>query len=179
MKIATAIIICLLLTLAFLTGCNEPVASNVFPPALAGTWQADGSVWRIVLSKDGKVESAVVLMGQAEIKPNETTKFEMKDGRFSHITAGDCIAEYKPAGRELVVSIEQKDIYIPLPGNDVLAGNSVDVFSGPVSRDGKTWNARQLTVFDYGPRFPQDENDINNPQPLTFRKVEEPKKTSR
>jgi hypothetical protein len=176
MKIVTVILACSLLTLSFLIGCNGPASSKAFPPGLAGTWQADGSIWKIVLTKDGRVESAVVLMGEAVIKPNETTKFEMKDGRTSYIKAGECVAEYKPAERELIVSIEQKEIYIALPGNDVLAGNSVDIFSGPVSSDGKTWNAKQITVFDYGPRFPQDENDINNPQPITFRKVEEKKK---
>lgn len=168
-----SILVCSLSALVLLTGCNGPASSNAFPPNVAGTWQAEGSVWKIVLSKDGKVKSALVPMGEAEVRPNETTKFEMKDGKFSHITAGECIAEYKPVERELFVSIEQKEIYMSLPG-DSLTGNSLDIFRGPVSEDGKTWNAEQTTVFDYGPRFPQDENDVNNPQPLTFRKVEEP-----
>jgi hypothetical protein len=152
-------------------GCNGPASSNAFPPGVAGTWQANGSVWKIVLSKDGKVKSALVSMGEAEVRPNRTTKFEMRDGKFSHITAGDCIAEYKPVERELFVSIELKEIYISLPG-DALTGNSLDIFKGPVSEDGKTWNAEWTAVFDYGPRFPQDENDVV-PEPVTFRKVEE------
>jgi len=158
-----------------LTGCNGPASSNVFPPNVAGTWQAEGEVWKIVLTPDGEVNSAVVPLGEAEVRPNQTTKFEMKDGKFSHITAGECLAEYKPVERELFVSIEQKDIYIAFPGDDALTGNTLDIFKGPVSRDGKTWNAEWTAVFDYGPRFPQDENDIV-PEPLVFRKVEEPKK---
>jgi hypothetical protein len=176
MKNVISILVCSLSALVLLTGCNGPASSNAFPPNVAGTWQADGSIWKIVLSKDGKVKSALVPMGEAEVRPNETTKFEMKDGKFSHITAGECIAEYKPVERELFVSIELKDIYISLPG-DSLTGNSLDIFRGPVSEDGKTWNAEQTTVFDYGPRFPQDENDVV-PEPLVFRKVkEQPKPT--
>jgi hypothetical protein len=118
-------------------------------------------------------------MGEAEVRPNQTTEFEMKDGNISHITAGDCIAEYNPSTRELFVSIELKDIYISLI-DDSLTGNSLDIFRGPVSKNGKTWNTEWTNIFDYGPRFPQDENDINNPQPVVFKKVtEKPKSTHR
>ncbi len=174
MRNAISILVCSFLTLVCLAGCNEPAASNVFPPGVAGTWQADGSPWKIVLSKDGKVKSALVPMGEAEVSPNKTTKFEMKDGKMSHITAGECFAEYKPVERELFVSIQQKDIHIAM-GNDALDGNSLDIIKGPVSEDGKTWNAEWINIINYGPRFPQDENDIA-PEPLTFRKVEEKKK---
>jgi hypothetical protein len=174
MKNVISILVCSFLTLVCLTGCNGPASSKAFPPDIAGTWQADGSAWKIVLSKDGKVKSALVSLGEAEVRPNKTTKFEMRTGEISHITAGDCIAEYKPVKRELFVSIELKDIYIAFPA-EALTGNTLDIFKGPVSEDGKTWNAEQITVFNYGPRFPQDENDII-PEPIIFRKVGEPKK---
>ncbi len=168
------ILVCIVAVFCLTGGCNGPASSNVFPPGIAGTWQAEGEVWKIVLTPDGEVNSAVVPMATAEVSPNKTTEFEMKDGKMSHITAGECIAEYNPSTRQLFVSIELKEIYIALPA-DALTGNSFDIFKGPVSRDGKTWNAEWTNVFDYGPRFPQDENDIV-PVPLTFRKVEEPKK---
>ena len=174
MRNVISILVCSFLTLVSLTGCNGPASSNVFPPSVAGTWQADGEVWKIVLTPDGEVNSAVVLMATTEVRPNQTTKFEMKDGKLSHITAGECLAEYNPSTRQLFVSIELEDIHIAFP-EDTLTGNSLDIFKGPVSRDGKTWNAERTNVFDYGPRFPQDENDIV-PEPLVFRKVEQPKK---
>ena len=174
MKNVISIFVCSFLTLVCLTGCNGPASSNVFPPSVAGTWQAEGEVWKIVLTPDGEVNSAVVPMATTEVRPNQTTKFEMKDGKLSHITAGECLAEYNPSTRQLFVSIELEDIHIAFP-EDTLTGNSLDIFKGPVSRDGKTWNAERTNVFDYGPRFPQDENDIV-PEPLVFRKVEQPKK---
>jgi hypothetical protein len=177
MKNVISILVCSFLTIVSLTGCNGPASSNAFPPSVAGTWQAEDGLLKIVLSKDGKVESAVVsLAGGTDVRPNETTTFEMKDGKMGRVTAGDCLVEYNPPTRELFVSIEIKEIYIPL-GDDALTGNSVDLFKGPVSWDGKTWNAKWTAVFDYGPRFPQDENDVNNGiQTVVFRKVkEEPK----
>jgi len=169
------------LTFMFFSGCNGPVSSNPsvvgFPPELAGTWQAEGEVWKIVLTPAGEVNSVLVPMAETEVRPNQTTEFEMQDGSFSHITAGECIAEYNPSTRELFVSIELKDIYVSFPA-DSLAGNSLDIFRGPVSKDGSTWNTEWTNIFDYGPRFPQDENDINNPQPIVFKKVEEQTKVA-
>jgi len=38
--------------LAGLVGCQGPTA---LPPDIAGTWKADNSSWKIVLSPEGKV----------------------------------------------------------------------------------------------------------------------------
>jgi hypothetical protein len=110
-------------------------------------------------------------MGQAEIRPNETTKIEMKDGQFSTYKAGDCPVEYTPATRELFVSIELEDIHIVFLDN-VIDGKSTDRFVGPVSQDGKEWTTEWIKIFDYGPRFPQDPNDIYA-EPLVFDKIED------
>jgi hypothetical protein len=185
MRNAISILVCSLMALACLNGCNEPsgnkpASSNVFPPGIAGTWQGEDGIWKIVLSKDGKLESAVVapIAGGTEIRPNETTTFEMKDGKMSHVIPGDCIVNYNPATRELSVSIEIKEIYISM-GDDALTGNTLDIFKGPVSWDGKTWKAEWTNVFDYGPRFPQDENDvIGGIKTVVFRKIKEKPKTA-
>jgi hypothetical protein len=183
-----SVLYCSLLAFVFFCGCEnsgrktaapaatgkggESAGADKFPAFPAGTWQAQDSPWRIVLAPDGTVDSAVVAMAEVEVRPNKTTEFEMKDGRISHITAGELFAEYKPVGRQLFVSIELKDIHIVFP-DDLLAGNSIDNFTGTVSEDGRTWNAEQITVFDYGPRFPQTPDDINHPNPIVFNKVEE------
>ncbi len=139
------------------------------PPEVAGTWQARDSLWKIVLNPDGTVSSAVVDMGNVEVRPNETSKTEMKDGQFSTYKAGDYIAEYTPATRELYVSVEMESIHVVYLDN-VVDGNSVDRFVGPVSQDGKTWIADWIKLFDYGPRFPQDPNHTYQ-GPVTFEKV--------
>jgi hypothetical protein len=177
MRYVLRFLCCSVLALVFFSGCNGPASSNpgspAFPSYLAGTWQAEDGVWKIVLEPNGTVGSVLVPMGEAEVRPNQTTEFEMKDGSISHITAGECIAEYNPSTRELFISVEQKEVYILIP-DYIVTGNSIDIFRGPVSRDGKTWNAEWTNVFNF-PLFPQDENEII-PQPLVFKKVvEKPK----
>lgn len=110
-------------------------------------------------------------MGEVEIRPNQTTKVEMIDGSISTFKAGDCIVEYIPNTRELFVSVEMKEIHVVYLDN-MLDGNSIDRFVGPVSKDGKTWTADWINVFDYGPHFPQDANDIYA-GPLIFEKVKD------
>ena len=150
---------------------QPPVSEAVLPPDIAGTWKAQDSPWKIVLSPDGTVSSAVIPMGVVEVKPNQTTKTEMKDGSYSTFRAGDCVVEYMPTTRELFVSIQMEEIHVVFLDN-AIDGNSIDRFIGPVSEDGKVWTADRVTVFDYGPRFPQDANDTFGGQ-LIFEKIEQ------
>jgi len=149
-------------------GARDP--GHVLLLDITGTWKAQDSPWKIVISSDGTVSSAVIPMGEVEIKPNQTTKVEMKDGSFSTFKAGDCVVEYTPKVRELFVSIEMEKIHVKFLDN-VIDGNSIDRFVGPVSQDGKFWMADWITIFDYGPRFSQEPNDIFA-KPLVFQKIE-------
>ena len=174
MKLKAAVII-LAWTLLPNCGCQKPsspppVVKTSLPPDIAGTWKARENVWKIVLSPDGTVSSALIPMGEVEVKPNKTTRAEMEDGQFSTFRAGDCIVEYSPDTRELFVSVEMKKIHVVYADN-VVDGNSLDRFIGPVSEDGKVWTADWINVFDYGPRFPQDPNDIYA-EPVVFDKIE-------
>jgi len=108
-------------------------------------------------------------MGEVLVKPNQTTKVEMKDGNFSTYEPGKFDLEYTPETRELYVSIEIKKMHISLPGGWI-DGNNLSRFTGPVSEDGRTWIADWIELFDYGPRFPQDPNDAYN-GPVTFEKI--------
>ena len=62
-------------------------------------------------------------------------------------------------------------IHIPF-GPESVEGNSLDRFVGPVSEDAKVWTADWIAIFDYGPRFAQEPNEIFA-QPLVFDKTEE------
>jgi hypothetical protein len=188
MRCVLSVLYCSLLAFVLFGGCEssgrktvasaasgkggESAGADKFPAFLAGTWQAQDAPWQVVLTPDGTVDSAVVAMAEARVRPNQTTEFEMLDGSISHITAGELFAEYRPAGRQLFVSIELKDIHIVFP-DDLLKGNTIDNFTGTVSEDGRTWNAEHITIFDYGPRFPQVPDDVNYPTPIVFNKVEE------
>jgi len=155
-------------------GCQTPTKQSsagkiILPTDIAGTWKAQDSPWKIVISGDGTVSSAIIPMGEVEIKPNQTTNVEMKDGSLGTFKAGDCVVEYVPQTRELFVSVEMEQIHIKFLDN-VIDGNSIDRFVGPVSQDGKFWMADWITIFDYGPRFPQEPNDIVA-KPLVFEKI--------
>lgn len=95
----------------------------------------------------------------------------MKDGSISSIRAGECYSEYNPVTRQLFVSVELEEIHIRYLDH-AMDGNRVDKFVGTVSEDGLSWTPDLITVFDYGPLFPQDENDIY-PEPMIFEKVVE------
>ena len=138
------------------------------PGIVVGTWKARGSPWLIELGPEGVV-SAVIPLGVVQVRPNQASEVEMKDGSISTYKAGDCYAEYNPVNRELFVSIEMDETYIRFM-DQVIDGNSIDRFIGSISDDGKTWTPDNITIFDYGPRFPQDENDIY-PEPMVFEKV--------
>lgn len=164
-----------------LSGCQEPgkpSEPDVVPPKLAplpehvaGTWQARENDWRIVLDPNGTVASFLVPLGKVSVEPNRTTKVEMKEGSWSTYEGGDCLVKYEPAKRELFVVIEVAKIDIRF-FDERIQGNSTDRFIGLVSEDGKKWTADWITQFDYGPRFPQDANDMYGGT-VIFDKIEE------
>jgi len=143
---------------------------TVFPKQIAGTWQARDNDWRIILDPNGTVAAARVPLGKVWVRPNKTTKVEMKDGGWSTYKCGDCVVKYDPLKRELYVMIEVADIDIKY-FTERIHGNSTDRFIGPVTDDGQKWTADWITQFDYGPRFPQDPNDLFGGT-LIFDKVE-------
>jgi hypothetical protein len=157
-----------------LVGCHtlwQPAQSprTPLPPEIAGTWQAQDNPWRVVLSPDGTVSSAVIPMCTIEVRPNQVSRTEMKDGSWSTFKAGDCTVQYSPDTRELFVTVRMDSIHVVFLDN-VIEGNSTDRLIGPVSQDGKSWAADWISVFDYGPRFPQDANDVVA-EPLIFEKI--------
>mgnify|MGYP001278345409 CR=1 FL=1 len=179
MKRSVAITVCVSLMLAF-AGCYGKQAKKpkiTLPPEVAGTWQSTGGYldWTITLKPDGTVDSAVIPMGEIKVKPNRTTKVLMRDKSISTYKAGDCTVDYDPVSRELFVSVRMDSIHIKF-ADERIDGNSLDRFVGPVSADGKVWNADWMTIFDYGERFPQDPDEPSMAQPLVFQKVQVPNK---
>ena len=173
MKHALALVVFALGSLLVLPGCNKPHA--ILPPEVAGTWKSEGQLpWTISLAPDAKVAWAITLMGQTKIRPNQTTRTKMIDGQFSTVQAGPCPVSYDPENRELSVTIviEHLDVKI---GDDGFEGSSEDTLYGPVSMDGKTWQTTWFSVMDYGPRFPQAQEDIVG-VPLKFEKIADYKK---
>jgi hypothetical protein len=142
-------------------------AAVLFPSEIAGVWKAEDSPWQIEISKKGQVVSAVIPMGTVKVWPNQETIMETEDGKKSRWTAGGFDAQYLPKERKLEVTIEMWEIHIVL-GDDVLDGNSTDIFTGHISEDGKVWDTTWFNFFDYGDRFPMDPNVVG--EPLRFHK---------
>ncbi len=178
MKAKSVILTVIGFVLVFLAGCGAPGSKStgqgkpVFPPEVAGIWQAADEPWVIEISPEGKVIMAVIPMTETEVKPNEMSMLEMADGNVSTVEMGDCPLEYDPLKRELTVTITVKAIHMRFYEQGV-DGNSTDIFSGRVSEDGKRWQADWMTFFDYGPRFPQNKDDPGDVfmGPILFYKV--------
>jgi len=159
--------VCGVIALAFV-GCQ---GRSVLPPDIAGTWKAYDSPWKIVLSPDGKVASAVIPMGRVEIRPNRTTKVELRGGGISTYKVGDCTVDYTPETRELFVSVDVQEFHIVLMDKR-LDSNIMYYLVGEVSKDGKIWEPNFIEVFGYGTRLAKDPNDLSA-TPLTFEKVKD------
>jgi hypothetical protein len=132
---------CIILTV--FVGCQGPAA---LPPGIAGTWRAEEAPWRIVLSPEGKVTSAVIPLGAFEIEPGQTTEIQGRKGEPGIFEAGNFEADYDPENRELSVSIKIKHIYLDM--NDILEGTCDYFIAGSFSEDGKVWYADVFTALD-------------------------------
>jgi len=119
-----------------------------FPEFLAGVWKADKDGWEFVFEPDGTISSAVISLGRVRMKPGEVTTVPMKMGGKGVYEPGEWMVYYAPVGRELMVKISLKDFYVEL-GENVLEGKSTDIFNGPISQDGKLWQANWTSFPDY------------------------------
>ena len=176
MKRQVSILVVLATFLFIFGGCDqtskttETIPEGTIPLFATGTWQQRDGVFKIVIEPNGVVSSIIIPVGTAEVRPNQTTEMEMKDGSISTFTGGDFFADCNPITRELTVVVETREFHVRFLDNR-LDGNRVDSLSGSVSDDGKVWEPNWIEIFDYGPGFPQDENDILYPQPLVFDKI--------
>ena len=143
--------------LASLAGCNQPEAFDDiegFRKFMAGTWKADNSTWEFTFAPDGNLSSfhnnldvqIVVKEGGGLKKVDDNTKLEY--------SIGPCQAKYVPDTGNLAVTIVTELYVLEFP-NGALQGSSTDTFSGKVSRQDKTWNAKwtfrdKLIGFDSG-----------------------------
>lgn len=161
-------------------GCQVPVRNNSgvevfvkdggkFPRFLAGTWEAnknnDLNYWRIVFEPDGAISSAVIPLGEVEVRPNQTTEYEGPKGEPGFFKAGDFQVYCNPQSRELSVNIKIKQFYLErvLEWNVILKGSWEYFIVGDVSEDGKTWeggvfSSPDITVIVPDPNSPEDKS---------------------
>ncbi len=187
MKQVTLLLLCGL-SLSAWSGCRGPVESQPavevtidgggqFPDSLVGTWKADSGGWEIVFKPNGTISSAVVSLGRVRMKPGQVTTVPMKLGGKGVFEAGPWAVQYSPERRELLVEIAIASFRVEL-GINVLKGRTLDIFTGSVSADGRSWWANRYNFPEYvadtkkyrDHKLTVDPND-HPPEELLFRKV--------
>ncbi|HUS73688.1 MAG TPA: hypothetical protein VMY06_11530 [Sedimentisphaerales bacterium] len=150
-----------------------------FPEFLVGRWKADKDGWEFVFEPDGTISSVVVSLGRVRVKPGEVTTVPMKMGGKGIYEPGEWMVYYAPVGRELMVRISLKNLYVEM-GENVLEGKSMDIFAGPVLQDDKVWPVEWTSFPDYVahtaeyPDFPISEDpNYGISKTLVFEKVAE------
>jgi len=149
-----------------------------FPDFLVGTWKADSGGWEIVFEPNGTISSARVSLG-VRMKPGQVTMVPMKMGGKGVFEAGPWAVQYSPERRELVVEIAIASFRVEL-GGSVVKGRTLDIFTGSISADGRSWWANRFSFPEYvadtkkyrDHKLTVDPND-NPPEGLLFQKVPE------
>ncbi len=151
--------------LTVLAGCRQPLeqpsrsvtviveGGGVFPPSLAGRWQADQHGWEFVVEPDGRISAAVISLGRVRVVPGRTTTVPTTSGGQAVFTPGDWTIHYIPATRELTVKIAMAHVRVEMGGN-IVEGSSTDVFEGPVAPAGDTWQVQWTMFTKYAGRTP-------------------------
>lgn len=178
------------LSVSLLVGCRQPAENRPavevivdgdgqFPNYLTGVWKADKGGWEIVFEPDGTISSAVVSLGRVRIKPGQVTTVPMKLGGKGVFEAGPWAVQYSHERRELTVEIAIEDFRVEL-GESVVKGRTMDLFTGTISPDGRSWWANRFSFPEYvadtkkyrNHKLVVDPND-NPPEELLFQKVSE------
>lgn len=173
-----------------LVGCRTPEpqpgtakvtvdTEGEFPDFLVGTWKADRHGWEFVFEEDGTFASAVISLGRVRLFPGQVARLKTVTGGDGVFEPGEWTAVYAQDTRELTVQIALKGLRIEM-GDNILQGKSSDIFVGPVSEDGKIWQAKWTSFPQYTAHTPEHPNfDMSTDQvygttaELTFSKVAE------
>lgn len=135
---------------------------------IQGVWKDPKSAWQVVITSDGQVDSAVIPLGEVEVRPNRTTEVEMLDGQISTYTASDFPLHYNPQTQELQITITIEKFNVVYLDNQ-LKGNIEYGLTGFLSEDKQSWPANLIEIFDFGPDLPWDP-DVDK-EPVLFQKV--------
>jgi hypothetical protein len=113
-----------------------------FPSNLAGTWNDGKRGWEFVIEPDGTISSGVIENGSLRVFPNKQKVVTLSTEKGTGVyELGPWTVQYSPAARELSVGAVVEHYKLDM-GAFSLEGSSTDWFTGPVSDDGRTWEAQ-------------------------------------
>jgi hypothetical protein len=142
----------------------------LFPKFLVGTWKTENSRWVFTFERDGRI-SKMTHVGGMEFDVNEGGLVEQwREGIEAAYMLGPCEARYNSYTRELSVTVVIEYYVINFPDGS-MEGSFHDYLTGPVLKDGKTWNASWTSIGEIIGADAPDPNSVK-PQPLIFTKVE-------
>ena len=148
-----------------------------FPEDLAGVWKADSGGWEIVIEPNGMISSAIVGLSRVRMQPGQVTRVPMKMGGKGVFEAGPWAVHYSHDRRQLTVEIAIANLRVEL-GGSVVKGRRLELFTGTISPDGKSWWASRFSFPEYvadtkkyrNHKLTVDPNDTSSEE-LLFRKV--------
>lgn len=180
-------------SLFLIAGCQEsakkgkPVETTVksdsnFPEFLVGVWEAEVKAapqpedtvrWGIKFEKDGSISKMDnPFAGKVNVSEGYLYLEGPDESTFAYFIMGPCTTNYNKNTRILKVKIVIDEYMMKLP-TGTLEGRVEAILEGPVSKNGKTW---QADWFDFGWLEGADAPDPNiilaNPVHLEFKKLQ-------
>lgn len=176
-----AMLNCLVFVFAF-GGCGQQVqwggktGDGVFPEVMVGVWEAEvtrDSKWGIKFEPDGSILKVIhSLAGPVKLSEDGVYLEGPEPDTYAVFIMGPCEAKYYPETNELRVKIVLEHYEMKMPSG-VLEGRIESYFSGPVSKDGKTWEVDWLNYAWLEGAVAPDPNIIEaNPAKLIFSKLD-------
>jgi hypothetical protein len=173
--------------ICFVIGCSGPetkgpggtkTIKGEFPEVMVGVWETEahwriGSKFGIKFERDGSIKKIIhPVGGPINIDEGGVHKDGPEEGTYYMFVMGPVEASYDADTQMVDVKIVVEHYVIQLPTGR-LEGHMIDYVSGPISKDGKTWEAerRNHGWLDGADPPPIDLIDAN-PDKLVFRKLD-------
>ena len=130
-----------------------------------------------IFEPNGVISSSVINLAKAKIVPGRVTRNPARAGGEGVYKPGQWFVHYSPETRELSVEVVI-DFFHQDIGAAAIEGNSTDILSGTVSKDGELWLADWFTLARYVAYVPEPNEFENMTEPrfrglLIFEKVKE------
>lgn len=170
---------CVILALG-LRGCGGIVegirgGDEQFPEVMVGTWEAEigPSEWVFKFGRDGSIlKMTHSVVGEVDLK-EDTVYVEGEDPNvYGVFIMGPCEAKYDADTHELQVEIIL-DYYKMVLEQGEVEGKVHDYIKGPISEDGKIWQALWFNYLWMEGASPPDPSLVEAyPMPLVFIKID-------